>query len=301
VAEPAVFFSYLESLQERIIAEAGRRERKKPIDDRWEKTGKLEGEGRSMLFEGGSVIERGGVNYSRVRGRSLPPAASARMPELAGSPFEAAGVSLVFHPANPYAPTVHMNVRYFRVEAGERSPSWVGGGMDLTPYYGFDEDCAHFHRSCKEALDPIDEGHHPRFKRWCDEYFYLPHRKEPRGIGGIFYDDVGDDPPGAALALTRAVGDAFPGAYFPILDRRMGAPYGERERGFQLYRRSRYVEFNLLYDRGTLFGLQSGGRTESILMSMPPCARWEYCREDEEGSEERKLVEHFLRGRDWLA
>ena len=291
---------YLAGLQERIAAQLAEFEPKKAVDDRWERTSGLSGNGRSMLVEGGSVIERGGVNFSHVCGSKLPPSASARMPELAGAPFEAAGLSLVLHPANPYAPTVHMNVRHFRVDSGAGFRSWVGGGMDLTPYYGFDEDCVHFHRVCRDALDVIDREYYPRFKKWCDEYFQLPHRGEPRGVGGIFYDDVDDIPPDHQLDLTRAVGDAFANAYFPILGRRKDTPFGESERGFQLYRRSRYVEFNLLYDRGTLFGLQSGGRTESILMSMPPHAAWQYRREDPEGSQERRLTEHYLIARDWL-
>ncbi len=295
-------FDYMSGLQERIVSELGGVEEKPFLDDRWEGQGRLAGHGRVMLVENGSVLERGGVNFSRVRGESLSPAATARRPELGGRPFEAGGVSLVLHPANPYAPTVHMNVRVFVVApaGGKEQVCWAGGGMDLTPFYGFDDDCVHFHRTCKEALDQVDPGHYPRFKRWCDEYFQLPHRGEPRGIGGIFYDDVEEGGLAHLESLTRCVGDCFTRAYLPILGRRKDTPYGAREREFQLYRRGRYVEFNLLHDRGTLFGIQSGGRTEAILMSLPPHACWRYGWQAEAGSEEERLLSRYLVGRDWL-
>jgi coproporphyrinogen III oxidase len=234
-------------------------------------------------------------------GDRLPPSASAGRPELAGRSFEAAGVSLVLHPRNPYAPTVHMNVRCFMAtKPGETPVWWFGGGMDLTPYYGFIEDAEHFHRTCRDALMPFGKELHPRFKRWCDEYFYLKHRKEPRGVGGIFFDDFSELGFEQSFALTQSVGDHFLKAYLPILQRRRDTPYGERERDFQAYRRGRYVEFNLVYDRGTLFGLQSGGRTESILMSLPPIVKWRYDWQPEAGSPEARLYSDFLTGKDWL-
>jgi coproporphyrinogen III oxidase len=261
------------------------------------------GGGLSCLVEEGNVLERGGVNFSHVMGERLPPSASAHRPELAGRRWEAMGVSLVMHPRNPYAPTSHMNVRFFVAHPpdGGEAVWWFGGGMDLTPYYGFEEDATHFHAMCKRALDPFDTGYYPRFKRWCDEYFFLRHRNEPRGIGGIFYDDLNEGGFEQCLNLTESVGDHFLAAYLPILERRADLPYGERERDFQLYRRGRYVEFNLVFDRGTLFGLQSGGRTESILMSMPPLVKWRYDWQPEPGSPEARLYSDFLRPRDWLA
>lgn len=258
--------------------------------------------GLTCVIEEGNVFERGGVAYSHVRGERLPAAASAKRPELAGLSFEAMGVSLVLHPRNPYAPTVHMNVRFFTAAGEGQEPMWwFGGGMDLTPCYGFVEDAVHFHRNCRDALVPFGAAYHPRFKRWCDEYFFLKHRNEPRGIGGIFFDDFNEGGFDQAFGLARSVGDRFLAAYQPILARRKDAPYGERERDFQGYRRGRYVEFNLVYDRGTLFGLQSGGRTESILMSMPPLAKWRYDWHPEEGSPEARLHNEFLTGKDWLA
>lgn len=260
------------------------------------------GGGVSRLIEGGNVLERGGVNFSHVMGDKLPPSASAHRPELAGRRWEAMGVSLVMHPRNPYAPTTHMNVRFFVAHAqdGQEPVWWFGGGMDLTPYYGFEEDAIHFHGICQRSLDPFGAEYHPRFKKWCDEYFYLKHRKEPRGVGGIFYDDLNAGSFQHCLDLTESVGDHFLPAYVPILERRAELPYGERERDFQLYRRGRYVEFNLVFDRGTLFGLQSGGRTESILMSMPPEVRWRYDWHPEPGTPEARLYTDFLRPRDWL-
>ena len=232
----------------------------------------------------------------------MPPSATAHRPELAGRSFEAMGVSLVFHPRNPYIPTVHMNVRCFVAQAADKDPVWwFGGGMDLTPYYGDVEDCKHFHQTCKNALDPFDLSLHPKFKQWCDEYFYLKHRDEPRGIGGIFYDDFSALGFEQSFAMTRSVGDAFLKAYLPIVKKHQNDSYGEREREFQAYRRGRYVEFNLVFDRGTLFGLQSGGRTESILMSMPPVVRWGYNWKPESNSAEERLYTEFLKPKDWLA
>jgi coproporphyrinogen III oxidase len=235
------------------------------------------------------------VNLSRVQGNRLPSSASAARPQLAGQAYEAMGVSLVLHPRNPYCPTVHLNVRFF--SAGDTW--WFGGGMDLTPYYGFEEDARHFHAACKQALERSGPDYYPRFKRWCDEYFHLKHRNEARGIGGIFFDDLADRDLEFSFGLVRSVGDAFLGAYLPILERRRNTPFGRRERDFQLYRRGRYVEFNLVYDRGTLFGLQSGGRTESILMSLPPHAAWRYDWQPAPDSPEEKLYTDFLRPRDW--
>jgi coproporphyrinogen III oxidase len=241
------------------------------------------------------------VNFSHVLGAQLPPSASAHRPELAGRRWEAMGVSLVLHPRNPYAPTVHMNVRCFvALKDGHDPVWWFGGGMDLTPYYGFEEDARHFHATCRSALDPFGLDLHPRFKDWCDRYFFLKHRNEPRGIGGVFFDDFSEGGFDHAFAMTRSVGDAFLAAYVPILERREDMPYGERERDFQAYRRGRYVEFNLVYDRGTLFGLQSGGRTESILMSLPPIVKWRYDWRPEPGTPEAALYSDFLVARDWV-
>ncbi|MDN3919875.1 oxygen-dependent coproporphyrinogen oxidase [Roseateles violae] len=297
---------YLLDLQQRIVAALQDADGQPFLSDGWEREpgGRLEGDGLSRLIEGGAVFERGGVNFSHVRGRVLPPSATQHRPELAGAPFEAMGVSLVLHPHNPFVPTVHMNVRMFAaLPADATAVVWFGGGMDLTPYYGFERDAQHFHRSCEAALQAHGEDLYPRFKSWCDEYFFLKHRNEPRGIGGIFFDDFslpdGEGGFDASFAMMRSVGDAFLGAYLPILERRQVLPYGERERDFQAYRRGRYVEFNLVFDRGTLFGLQSGGRTESILMSMPPLVKWRYDWKPEEGTQEAKLYSDFLRPRDW--
>jgi coproporphyrinogen III oxidase len=260
------------------------------------------GGGISRLIEDGDVFERGGVNFSDVRGDSLPPAATALRPHLAGASWQATGVSLVLHPRNPYVPTVHMNVRMFVAQpARSASPVvWFGGGMDLTPYYGFADDARHFHGACRDALAPFGASHYPAMKRACDDYFYLRHRQEPRGIGGIFFDDLADDGSGSTLALAQRVGDAFVGAYQPIVERRRDIAYGERERDFQLYRRGRYVEFNLVQDRGTLFGLQSNGRTEAILMSLPPRVLWRYDWQPAPGTPEARLYSDFLVARDWL-
>ncbi|HEY9024066.1 MAG TPA: oxygen-dependent coproporphyrinogen oxidase, partial [Burkholderiaceae bacterium] len=277
---------WLLGLQSRIVAAVESADGGTFLSDGWTRPagGNLEGDGLTRLIEGGALIERGGCNFSHVAGKALPPSATATRPELAGAGFEALGVSLVFHPRNPYVPTVHMNVRLFcAFPAGKPAAFWFGGGMDLTPYYGFDEDARHFHAACRDALAPFGPGLYPRFKTWCDEYFFLKHRNEPRGIGGIFFDDFSELGFEGGFAMLRSVGEAFLGAYLPIVERRRELPYGERERDFQAYRRGRYVEFNLVWDRGTLFGLQSGGRTESILMSLPPRVRFEYMYTPEPG------------------
>jgi coproporphyrinogen III oxidase len=259
------------------------------------------GGGVSCLIEEGSLFERGGVNFSHVTGNALPASATAARPELAGRSFQAMGVSLVLHPSNPFVPTVHMNVRFFVAQKPGAEPvAWFGGGMDLTPYYGFEEDAVHFHRTCRAALEPFGEQTHARFKKWCDDYFYLKHRQEPRGVGGIFFDDLSEPDFDTCFALTRSVGDHLVEAYVPIVERRKDLPFGEAERDFQAYRRGRYVEFNLVYDRGTLFGLQSGGRTESILMSLPPVVKWRYDWKPEAGTPEAKLYTDFLTARDWV-
>ena len=259
------------------------------------------GGGLSRLIENGRVLERGGVLFSHVMGERMPASATAHRPELAGRSWEAMGVSLVLHPRNPYAPTVHLNVRYFLAQKPDADPVWwFGGGMDLTPYYGFADDAVHFHRTCRDALAAFGADVHARYKKWCDDYFFLKHRKEPRGVGGIFYDDLNTDDFEHCFALTRSVGDHFLAAYAPILERRKDMPYGERERDFQLYRRGRYAEFNLVWDRGTLFGLQSNGRTEAILMSMPPLALWRYDWQPSPGTPEAALYRDFLIAKDWL-
>jgi coproporphyrinogen III oxidase len=293
---------YLLGLQERIVSTMQQHDGHPFLRDGWvrEPGSRLQGDGLSRLVEEGGLFERAGCNFSHVRGPSLPSSATQNRSELAGAPFEAMGVSLVFHPRNPYVPTVHMNVRLFAAfPAGREAVSWFGGGMDLTPYYGFEEDAVHFHRSCRDALAPHGVDLYPRFKRWCDEYFFLKHRNEPRGVGGIFFDDFHELGFDGSFAVIRAVGDAFVEAYEPIVQRRRGLPYGERERDFQAYRRGRYVEFNLVYDRGTLFGLQSGGRTESILMSMPPLVKWRYDWHPEPGTPEARLYAEFLKPREW--
>jgi coproporphyrinogen III oxidase len=259
------------------------------------------GGGISRSIEEGAVLERGGVLFSHVTGERLPPSATAHRPELAGRTWEAMGVSLVLHPRNPYAPTVHLNVRFFIASKPDADPVWwFGGGMDLTPYYGFEEDARHFHRTCRDALAPFGDDVHARYKKWCDEYFFLKHRNETRGVGGLFYDDLNEGGFERCFGLTRGVGDAFLDAWLPIVERRKATAHGEREREFQLYRRGRYVEFNLVHDRGTLFGLQSGGRTESILMSLPPRVRFEYGYVPEPGSAEARLADYLV-PRDWIA
>jgi coproporphyrinogen III oxidase len=297
--DTAAVKTYLLDLQARIVAALEAADGLPFRTDSWDRA--EGGGGISRLIEEGHVFERGGVNFSHVLGDKLPPSASAHRPELAGRRWEAMGVSLVLHPRNPYAPTVHMNVRCFvALKDGETPVWWFGGGMDLTPYYGFAEDARHFHIACKIALDPFGASLHPRFKAWCDQYFFLKHRNEPRGIGGIFYDDFSEGGFDHAFAMTRSVGDAFLAAYLPILERRKAHAYGERERDFQAYRRGRYVEFNLVFDRGTLFGLQSGGRTESILMSMPPVVKWRYDWHPEPGSPEAALYADFLVAKNWV-
>ena len=295
---------YLLGLQQRITWAVSEIDGKAFLSDGWEKApgDKLQGNGVTQILEDGHVFERAGCGFSHVSGASLPPSATQHRPELAGAPFEAMGVSLVFHPRNPYVPTVHMNVRMITATpvGGGAPVAWFGGGMDLTPFYGFEEDAVHFHRTCKNALAPFGGDKYPRFKAWCDDYFFLAHRNEQRGIGGVFYDDFSELGFEGGGAMTRAVGDAFLHAYLPIVERRKGIEYGERERQFQLYRRGRYVEFNLVWDRGTHFGLQSGGRTESILLSMPPLVRWSYQEQPAAGSPESRLYRDFLPRRDWV-
>ncbi len=290
---------YLLDLQERIINLLEKTDGNAFQRDAWQRP--EGGEGLTCVIEEGNVFERGGVNFSHVRGQKLPASATAKYPELAGCGFEAMGLSLVLHPRNPHAPTTHLNVRFFTATPpGGEAVWWFGGGMDLTPYYGYTEDAVHFHRTCHAALAPFGAEYHPRFKRWCDEYFYLGHRNEPRGIGGIFFDDFQERDFDFSFSLMQNVGEHFLPAYLPILQRRSTTPYGERERDFQAYRRGRYVEFNLVWDRGTLFGLQSGGRTESILMSLPPIVKWRYDWRPEAGSEEERLYREFLVAKDWL-
>ena len=296
--------AFLLGLQERITEAIGKVDGQPFVADHWQKDPgeTLQGNGITKILENGKVFERAGCGFSHVRGPSLPPSATQHRPELSGAPFEAMGVSLVFHPRNPYAPTVHMNVRMLAATPldGSASVCWFGGGMDLTPFYGFDEDAVHFHQVCKDALEPFGDDKYPRFKKWCDEYFYLKHRREQRGIGGVFFDDFQELGLSQSFAMMQCVGNAFLDAYLPIIQRRKDTIFGERERDFQLYRRGRYVEFNLVWDRGTHFGLQSGGRTESILMSMPPLASWSYQRPNEAGSAEDRLCKDFLVRRDWI-
>jgi len=271
--------------------------------DRWHKNPgeALQGQGLTMILENGGIFERAGCGFSHVNGAQLPPSATQTRPDLKGAPFEAMGVSLVFHPRNPYVPTVHMNVRMLSVVSSKgEQVVWFGGGMDLTPYYGFEEDAVHFHQTCKTALTPFGEALYHRFKMGCDDYFCLKHRQEQRGIGGIFFDDFSELGAASSFAMLQSVGNAFLPAYLPIVKRRLETPYTERERNHQLVRRGRYVEFNLVWDRGTHFGLQSGGRTESILLSMPPLVSWSYQQTPEPGSPEQDLMEKFLIRRDWI-
>jgi coproporphyrinogen III oxidase len=293
-ANPSAVRDYLTALQSRIVAQMEAIDGGCFLADEWKRP--EGGGGITRILEDGDVLERAGVGFSHVTGTKLPPSATAHRPEIAGRPWEAMGVSLVFHPRNPHVPTVHMNVRFFI--AGE--VWWFGGGMDLTPYYPVEEDCAHFHRANRDALAPFP-GLHARFKKQCDEYFFLKHRNEPRGIGGTFFDDFSEGGFERAFAVQRALGDAFLPAYVPIVQRRLDMPYGERERDFQAYRRGRYVEFNLVWDRGTLFGLQSGGRAESILMSLPPVVRWRYDWTPEAGTPEEKLYRVLMPPRDWAS
>lgn len=291
---------YLLALQVRICAALTGIDGGGFRDDRWERPGG--GGGCSRVLEGGTVFEKAGINFSRVYGTGLPPSATAHRPELAGRDFEALGVSLVIHPHNPYVPTSHANVRFFIARKPDADPVWwFGGGFDLTPYYGFDEDAVHWHRVAREACASFGDDVYPRYKRWCDEYFYLKHRNEPRGIGGLFFDDLNSGGFERCFAFMQSVGDHYLPAYVPIVERRKDLAYDRREREFQLYRRGRYVEFNLVYDRGTLFGLQSGGRTESILMSLPPQVSWRYDWQPAPGTPEARLYERFLQPRDWLA
>lgn len=293
--------AYLLDLQDRICRELAAEDGSADfIVDEWDRP--QGGGGRSRVLAGGAVLEKAGVNFSHVMGTGLPPSATAARPELAGRSFQAMGVSLVIHPENPYAPTSHANVRLFVAEKpGEEPVWWFGGGYDLTPYYGFDEDCRHWHQTAADACAPFGEDIYPRYKRWCDEYFYLRHRAEPRGVGGLFYDDLNAWDFDTCFAFMQSVGDSYIPAYRPILARRKDTPWGEREKQWQLYRRGRYVEFNLVFDRGTLFGLQSEGRTEAILMSLPPLVRWEYDYHPQPGTPEEELMTNYLVDRDWLA
>ena len=295
-------YRFFRTLQADIVAALETADGKPFKADSW--TRPAGGGGISRVIENGHLFERGGVNFSHVMGDAMPASATAHRPELGGRGFEAMGVSLVLHPYNPYCPTVHMNVRFFIATAEGHPPVWwFGGGMDLTPYYAFEQDVRHFHATCRDAVLPFGgETEYKRLKHWCDDYFFLKHRNEPRGVGGLFFDDLGADgntPFEHAFGLTQSVGKAFLPAYLPIIERRQDRAYGERERDFQAYRRGRYVEFNLVYDRGTLFGLQSGGRTESILMSLPPVVKWRYDWQPEPGSAEAALYENYLKARDW--
>jgi coproporphyrinogen III oxidase len=291
--------NYLVDLQDRICAALAALDGVASfVEDAWERPGG--GGGRSRVLAEGAVFEKAGVGFSHVFGDQLPASASAHRPELAGASWQALGVSLVVHPRNPYAPTSHANVRFFIAEKPGMEPQWwFGGGYDLTPYYGFDEDCIHWHETASNACAPFGAELYPRFKRWCDDYFFLKHRNEARGIGGLFFDDLNEGGFERCFGFMRAIGDSYLDAYLPIVGRRKDLPYGERERQFQLLRRGRYVEFNLVYDRGTLFGLQTGGRTESILMSLPPLVRWEYNAQPAPGSPEAGLLERYLQPRDW--
>lgn len=306
--DKAAVKAYLLALQDRICnALATEDGGKFFVEDAW--TRAEGGGGRTRVLTNGTVIEKGGVNFSHVHGTQMPASATAHRPELAGRAFEAMGVSLVIHPHNPYVPTSHANVRFFIAEKEGADPVWwFGGGYDLTPYYGNEADCIHWHQTAKDACAPFGPAVFPRFKKWCDDYFFLKHRNEARGVGGLFFDDLNEQSFennieqnfATSFALMRAIGDSFLAAYQPIVAARKHTPYGERERNFQLYRRGRYVEFNLVYDRGTLFGLQTGGRTESILMSLPPLVRWEYDYTPEFGSAEAELTEKFLPHREWV-
>jgi coproporphyrinogen III oxidase len=298
-ADASAVLSYLNELQDRITAAVERLDSVKFRRDAWKRP--EGGGGESRILSDGAVFERGGVSVSHVFGEKMPPSASNQRPEIAGAPFEAMGLSLVFHPRNPYVPTTHCNVRFLVARpANGAEVWWFGGGFDLTPYYPYDEDVLHWHRCTRDACQPFGTDVYEKYKAWCDRYFFLPHRNETRGVGGLFFDDLNDGGFERCFAFQRSVGDHFLPAFLPILERRRDQPYGDRERQFQLYRRGRYVEFNLVYDRGTLFGLQSRGRTESILMSLPPIVRWEYDWHPKPGSPEARLYEEFLRPRDYL-
>lgn len=291
---------YLLDLQERICDALAKEDGEGRFhEDRWQR--EQGGGGRTRVLRAGAVFEQAGINYSNVSGQALPPSATATRPELGGRRYQAMGVSLVIHPRNPFVPTSHANVRSFLAEKAGADPIWwFGGGFDLTPYYGFEEDAVHWHGTAKRACAPFGKAVYPRFKQWCDEYFFLKHRNEPRGIGGLFFDDLNEWGFERCFDFMKSVGDHYLEAYLPIVQRRKLLPFAEHERQFQLYRRGRYVEFNLVYDRGTLFGLQSGGRTESILMSLPPLVRWEYDWKPMPGSEEERLYREFLKPRDWV-
>jgi len=291
---------YLTGLQDRICGAVEKEDGAQRFkEDAWDRP--EGGGGRSRVLADGAVFEQAGVNFSQVFGQALPPSATAHRPELAGRSWQALGVSLVIHPRNPYVPTSHMNVRFFLAEKEGAEPVWwFGGGFDLTPYYGFEEDGVHWHQVAKAACDPFGANYYARFKKWCDEYFFLKHRNETRGVGGLFFDDLHEQGFAHSFGFLQSVGDHYISAYLPIVQKRKDMPYGERERDFQLYRRGRYVEFNLVYDRGTLFGLQSGGRTESILMSLPPLVKWRYNWRPEPGTPEAQLYEKFLMPREWL-
>lgn len=294
-------YEYFLDLQSRIVARLEEADGSTFQSDSW--TREEGGGGLSRLLEGGPLLERAGVLFSHVEGKTLPASASAHRPELAGRAWEAMGVSMVLHPRNPYIPTTHMNVRMFVARAPKDQPGndvfWFGGGLDLTPYYPFEEDARHFHQVCANALAPFGKDKYPAYKNWCDQYFYLKHRQETRGIGGIFFDDLNEGGFEDSFALVQSVGNCFLEAYMPIVEKRRHREYGQRERDFQAYRRGRYVEFNLVFDRGTLFGLQSGGRTESILLSMPPMAAWRYNYVPEPGTPEAELSA-YLKPREWL-
>ncbi len=296
----AVVKDYLLKLQDTICSQLEALDGHSFVEDSWERAGG--GGGRTRVMQEGHLIEKGGVNFSHVFGDQLPPSATAARPELAGRSFQAMGVSLVIHPRNPYVPTSHANVRFFIAEkAGEDPVWWFGGGYDLTPFYPFKEDVIEWHQVAKDACEPFGPNVYPEYKQWCDDYFYLKHRDEARGVGGLFFDDLNEPNFEQCFAFMRSVGDSYMQAYTPIVERRKDTAYGEREREFQAFRRGRYVEFNLVWDRGTLFGLQSGGRTESILMSLPPHVRWGYDWKPEAGSVEEKLYTDFLKPKDWLA
>ena len=292
--------TYLLELQDRICRSFEKLDGERTFrEDQWEREGG--GGGQSRVLEEGGVFEKAGINYSHVYGTALPASATAQRPELAGRSFEAMGVSLVIHPWNPYVPTSHANVRFFVADKPDTAPVWwFGGGFDLTPYYGFEEDACHWHQEAARACEPFGADTYPRFKKWCDEYFFLKHRGEPRGVGGLFFDDLNEWGFDQCFAFMRSIGDHYLQAYMPIVERRKRLAYGDRERDFQLYRRGRYVEFNLVYDRGTLFGSQSGGRTESILMSLPPKVIWRYDWHPQAGTDEARLYEVFLQPKDWL-
>ena len=296
----AAVSDYLLDLQNRICQALENLDAEKSfIEATWKR--EEGGGGRSRVLEEGAVFEKAGINFSHVHGRQLPASATAHRPELVGRSFQALGVSLVIHPRNPYIPTSHANVRFFIAEKeGEEPVWWFGGGFDLTPYYGFEEDAVHWHKTARQACEPFGEHVYPRFKKWCDEYFFLKHRDEPRGIGGLFFDDFNELGFEDSFAFMRSIGDHYVPAYVPIVEKRKTHSYGERERDFQMYRRGRYVEFNLVYDRGTLFGLQTGGRTESILMSLPPIVKWRYDWRPQAGTAESELYEVYLKPRDWL-